>query len=211
MIISIPPDAFADNCGIGGDRLSLAVNDAFEQVATGMEPRRGSGWTYFKDGQYTTGAPLAIDAGVRTKLTINGGAVANTARMEDSVSGWSTVNSTFTGETVGETFLIRLGMTARTTGDAFPDIVGLIGALPVPVLKTAMARENFARVEFDFGAILLPGDLRVPFTGDARLNALFMITTTSPVTAGSIYLTPRYAIEVFDLDITSQRIYRPAP
>lgn len=194
-------------------RLSAGKNDnqLLHEFVDMAEPRRGTGWASYDDSEYTSASPLSVSGGSTATLTIDGlGPQTNTAYLEDAAPIFSTANSTITGDTLGETFLCRLGFTARTTEDVFADLTGLVSALTMILLKDALKRLNTITTEADFDAFSQPGRDIIPFNGATRINRLFLIYTGDPVVSGGQFtVSPEYDTEFYDIDLSVQRIFRP--
>jgi len=74
-----------------------------------------SGWVHIIDTTYTSGSPLALTAGVRTKLDLNSDSVieSNAPPGTTAATFWDEVTSKLYGETVGDAFELRFQFTAQ--------------------------------------------------------------------------------------------------
>lgn len=74
------------------------------------------GWNDVADGLYTSGSPLSITSGTRTKITNNGAAAqSDTSRLGTL---WNTTTNTFQIDDLNAVYLIRINMEVKTTATA---------------------------------------------------------------------------------------------
>ena len=74
------------------------------------------GWNDIADGAYTSGSPLSITSGTRTKLTNNGAAAqSDTSRLGGL---WNTTTNAFQIDDINAVYLIRINMVVKTSASA---------------------------------------------------------------------------------------------
>lgn len=103
IIRTLRPARFADKAGAflwgtsGGDDVRL--------------PYIQAGWINVADGQYTSGAPLAISAGVKTQITIDGNGAATNREYANGMQSDAWSDNKFKPSDVGECYNLRLTAT----------------------------------------------------------------------------------------------------
>ena len=182
-------------------------------LGEGSEPARRTGWTNYHDGVKTLASPLSLTGGSRTQITIDGLGSRTNSTYADGITHAAWDNNRLKGETVGESFIVRLGFSVKTTEDMFSGITGLIASLATATLKAAVARENTVKIEFDFGIFAASTTVVAPREQNdtASVTELFMVHTSSIVIdpGGALYLTSKYDVDVWDFDLMVQRLYSP--
>lgn len=156
-----------------------------------------AGWANFADSQYTPASPLAISAGVKTRLTIDGlGAATNTQYSNGMHSDvWS--NDTFKPFAVGEAYNIRLTLT---------------------VSQESSGTGHFVTFEADIGAEGSPfvaASQSVPLTKGQDVDTLVTISApffcldTFGMNGGRLYLIPSVDVTIHSAAIFIQRTFTP--
>lgn len=179
------------------------------------EPPRNPGWANYHDSAKTTGSRLTLPAGVRTQVTIDGlGSRSDKTYAEGFGDFDPWASNKLMGESLGEAYLVRLGLTIETTGDTFSGITGLITALLTSVLKANVEDENTLIIEFDFGAFSVKDTLTAPRTAftTADVTRLFLLHSGPAVLdpGGTLYMTSSQTAQIWDVDLLIQRLYTPA-
>lgn len=139
-------------------------------------------WVSISDGQYTTGSPLAITAGTRTKLTNNAASTIETAQTADEV--WDTATNKILVEYLQNTWLLRVDYKLRPTAQGSGRIIleldigtplNTILVDPEPLYKGSGVEQQ--------GYFLLP----------------FYQLSTFQTNGGELYVTPDVGIELYDV------------
>lgn len=102
-----------------------------------------SGYQFVRDSQYTSGAPLAVAAGVRTKITINNLGASQEAYKDSRYDLWDQVNSRMLFTRPGDVMSIRIAI--RATMAATNGYFDLETSFPAPATGTNMTTESMAK------------------------------------------------------------------
>lgn len=147
-----------------------------------------TGWEHSVDSTYTSGSPLSITGGTRTKVTIDGAGTAseNSYLPEEASALWNVGNNTFDPVYVGDCYDVRLQFKCSTTNsgdyvDCDLDIGGSLGVILAetrPILKASDATNT---VVFSWPV----------FTMDTFL-----------ANSGEFYITPSANTDFWDFAIT---------
>lgn len=150
------------------------------------------GWNDIADSTYTSGAPLSISSGVRTKLTNDAAA----AQTDTSRLGalWSTANNDFVINDLNATYTFRIACKIKAAA--------AVGT-PYTVLF---------EIESANGPTVISGQTMTIKGG----NTINWITFTTPIYLGSfinnqaltIHVTPDTAITLYDIGFVLQRTYK---
>lgn len=178
------------------------------------EPVRRSGWRNYHDSAKTSASPLSLAGGTRTRLTIDGLGARSDDTFAEALDYAPWASNTLMGEVEGETFILRLGMTVKTTTDMFSGITGLITALLTSVLKSSTEDENVLKIEIDFGTFSIEKTVAAPRKqGEiASVTEMFVLHTGPSVIdpGGTVHLTSKHNAEVYDVDLLVQRLFVPS-
>ena len=118
----------------------VAQYDAVELVTDGTEwfvvntSIRPSGFQFVRDSQYTSGAPLSVLAGARTKITINNLGVSQEAYKDTRYDLWDQANSRMLFTRPGDVMSIRFAIRAKMA--AANGAVDLESSFPSPTTGT---------------------------------------------------------------------------
>lgn len=154
----------------------------------------GRGWEFVLDGQYLTQPnALAIPAGTRTKITVDGN--GGHLHSPNFVSHfWSTINNKFEPLLLNDFYGITLALTGQSVASP----------------------ENKFEIEFDVNgtAGVIGGETKVFAKGAGQsqrfeFSRRFFAGTDFLANGGSIYITPEEDIELWEIAITSERTYTP--
>lgn len=100
-------------------------------VATSVRP---AGYQFVRDSQYTSGAPLPVLAGVRTKLTNNNLGAGQEAYKDTRWDLWDQANSRLTFSRPGDVLTIRFAIRAKMA--SANGAVDLESSFPAPTTGT---------------------------------------------------------------------------
>ena len=152
------------------------------------------GWNDIADSQYTSGAPRAISAAARTKLTNNAlAAQTNTTRLGGI---WNTTNNEFTINDLNATYILEVSFkatAAAAAGTPYIILVELESANGPTVIRS--------HTQFIKGGGAING---------VATNFLFYLGSFINNQALSIYVTPDTNVNVYDTGFVVQRLYREA-
>lgn len=118
----------------------VAQYDAVELVTDGTEwfivatNMTASSFQFVRDSQYTSGAPLSVLAGVRTKLTLNNLGVSQEAYKDTRYDLWDQANSRMLFTRPGDVMTIRFAIRAKMAGTN--GAVDLESSFPSPTTGT---------------------------------------------------------------------------
>lgn len=151
-----------------------------------------TGWEDYEDSTYTSTSPLALSAGVRTKVTIDGlGPSTNTTYSPVTAGLWDSTNNKITPENIGDMYDIRLRLKA-----------------------TPGATGGYVTFELDIGGTLgtILAQTQSYIKGVAEVNMLFVSTIFSLDTfvanGGSIYATSSVAADLYDIGLLINRTHK---
>lgn len=189
IIRSLRPATFAEKsaamiCGVSGG-LDVAL------------PYIQAGWVNVADGQYTSGAPLAITAGTKTQITIDGsGATTNTAYANGMHSGvWS--DNRFKPAAVGECYNLRLTciITQTTAGSGhYVTFDADIGTDEAPFMA---ASQSVPLIKGNGVATLM------------TVSSPFFTLGTFGLRGARLFLTPSVDVTLNNAAIFIQRTFKP--
>lgn len=156
-----------------------------------------AGWVNVADGQYTVGSPLAITAGTRTRLTINGnGAATNRAFANGMPSDvWS--DDKFKPSDIGECYNLRLTCTVTQTTSGTGTYVTFEADIGTDGSPFIAATESVS---------LLKGQ---GVATQMTISAPFFTLDTFGRNGARLYLTPSVDVSVYGLAIFIQRTFKP--
>lgn len=149
------------------------------------------GWNDIADSLYTSGAPLSISSGVRTKLTNNGlGVQSDTSRLG---AIWNTTTNVFTIDDLNAMYEIRITMKVKAAAAAGTTYVVKVELESASGPLVFVARDNYLKGGSYENAIEMTSTF---YSGSAINN-----------TALSIYLTPDTNITVYGIGYLIKRTY----
>lgn len=152
------------------------------ELATDGYRSKSTGWAYYVDNAYTSGSPLSISSGVRTKITINGlGAGTDITNLADGDTNyWDTSTNKLLlgtgGPVAGDVFEITLRFKTAATGgtpyfDLQADVAGAVVAEKTESLTKSSAINSFDETTtlFVSSAVATSG-AEIYFTPSANLD-----------------------------------------
>lgn len=189
IINSIRPASFAEK--------SMAN---FLGVANGVDvqlPYLQSGWVNIADGQYTSGSPLAIAAGIKTQITINGAGATTNADFANGMPSdvWS--DNKFKPSAIGECYTIRVTMTITQ---------GTAGTGHYFTLDLDIGTDETPFIAASRSIPLVKGN-GVPTLVTA--SAPFFTLGTFGTNGARLFLTPSVNVSVHTVAIFIQRTFKP--
>jgi hypothetical protein len=171
---------------------SITAQDMRDLIVS-LSANSGSGWAHYADSTYTSGSPLTIASGVRTKLTNDGadGASDSTYAEED---WWDTATDKVVSTKDGAMFDLRVNFKAAYASGTNVAVAGDLdigGAVGIVINDTKLFNKGSGTAQsFVFS---------IPyFTG-----------STFVANGGDFYLTPTSAITVWDISISIFRTFKP--
>ena len=156
-----------------------------------------AGWVNVADGQYTSGSPLAITAGSKTQITIDGNG-ADTSRAFANgmhLDVWS--DNRFKPADVGECYTLRLSVT---------------------LTQASSGSGHFATFDADIGTDVAPivvASQPVPLTkgqGNATIATIaapFYTLDTFGLRGARLFVTPSVNVTLHSAAIFIQRTFKP--
>ena len=203
---------FATLLSASAGRDDNAILRAFARY---LEPARGAGWISFTDTVFTSSAPLFCPGGVRTPVSFTYDAPDAGGAYAGDMTGEVLREDRFHGLREGDAYLIRYGLTMRTAVDMQGPIRGVLsGTLSGNRVAEVAERQNDVRMGIDFGVFDASDYRTAPRkVGVNRdFTMLFLVQVrgaASPIitTGGQFYVEPEEDTEVFDLDVSIQRLY----
>jgi hypothetical protein len=189
IIASIRPASFPEKSGA----MVLGVSGGRDVQL----PYIQAGWANYADSQYTSGAPLAIAAGAKTQLTINGaGAATNTAYANGMPADvWS--GNRFRPSGLGEAYNVRITATVTQSSSGAGHYVTFdadIGTDETPFMSASQS-------------IPLIKGQGVPTL--VTLAAPFFCLDTFGRNGARFYLTPSVDVQVYGAAVFIQRTFKP--
>lgn len=104
---------------------------------------RAAGYQFVRDSQYTSGAPLAVTSGTRTKLTINNLGAGQEAYKDARYDLWDQANSRLLFTRPGDVLSLRVAVRAKmSVANGFFD---LESSFPSPTTGTNVTTEVMAK------------------------------------------------------------------
>lgn len=151
-----------------------------------------NGWAYYQDSAYTSGSPLTIAGGVRTKITINGlGTATRTTFLPKTVSKfWDT--DTIYPNAVGDIYECRLDLSCVTAGSNRHFDIELQVAVGNVIFAHTVSLTKGAGTEMNF-AVAMP----------------LYVGNTFLANGAQIYITPTNPIDFYDMGIMISRTSNP--
>lgn len=151
------------------------------------------GWNDISDDTYTSGSPLAISNGVRTKLTNDGAAVQTDISRLGNI--WDTVDNEFLINDPNAVYMLRLNMKIVAAASA---------GTPYLVLT---------ELEYDPGSpIVIAGSTNYIKGGSVenQLSNVYMFYMGSTINNSplTIHVTPDTNITLYDIGFVIQRLYK---
>jgi len=153
------------------------------------------GWAQYEDSVYTSSNKLAVTAGTRTMITIDGlGANTNKSYLPSGVSDfWDATNSEITPENIGDSYDVRF------------DFVADPGQTTESVL-----------VELDIGdgnpsIVIVSTNAAFPESQEQPMSVNFSIFSLATFVAngGKIYVTPTSNFDFWDFSVFIKRDFSP--
>lgn len=189
IIQSLRPARFSDKSGA-----MLAGVSNGEDVKL---PYIQSGWANYADSQYTSGSPLAVAAGVKTQITINGSGSATNIAFANGMHTdvWS--GNVFRPADIGECYNLRLTCTVAqaTSGTGtYVTFEADIGTVGVPFIA---ATESVS---------LLKGQ---GVATQMTISAPFFTLDTFGRNGAKLYITPSVDITAWGFALFIQRTFKP--
>jgi hypothetical protein len=104
---------------------------------------RPAGYQFVRDSQYTSGAPLAVTSGTRTKITINNLGAGQEAYKDGRYDLWDQTNNRLLFTRPGDVMTIRIAIRAKM--GASNGYFDLETSFPSPTTGTNLTTEVLAR------------------------------------------------------------------
>ena len=191
-IIKLSTDLLDNSFQDGQANNSITANDIRDLVVS--VPFLGvNGWQFYLDGQYTIGARLAISAGVRTQLTIDG-TFGILGHPVVTPAAWDVATNKIVPGTLGSFGFARIAITAASVGvsaNSFEFELDIeSGDFPIIFQETAVFAKGTADQSFNFSIPLFIGP-------DFLANG------------GTIFLTPLNDATFYQMGITVVQTYTP--
>lgn len=170
----------------------LTVGDITNSGATSW-----TGWAQYADSTYTSASKLAVSAGVRTKVTIDGlGTRTNTSGLPSGVSSfWNTGTNKLTPASVNDAYDIRLNFKCAldsTSADRYVDVeLDIGGSIGVVAANTYLMIKDTATHQFIF-------------------NFPVFSAATFIANGGEFYVTPSFATDFWDFEVLVVRTHKGA-
>lgn len=171
---------------------SLTLDDLSDSGVTSW-----TGWAQYSDTAYTSAVPLAVAAGVRTKVTINGlGTQTNTSGLPAGVSDfWNTSTNKITPAGVNDAYGVRFSFKQKlqsTSASRYTDIELDIGS--------------------PTGVVYSNTELFIKDTSEMSVTVSFPIhaDSTFVTNGGEFYITPSFAAHYYDFQVSIFRIHKGA-
>lgn len=165
-----------------------------DEIATDGYRSKATGWAHYFDNAYTSGSPLALSAGVRTKVTINGlGAGTDNSQVADGdVNYWNTSTNKVTPAALNDLYEVTLRFKATTTAskpyfDIEFDVGGGVG------VATSVTRE------------VIKGSSAVNWFD---LTSQFHTSSTFLANGAEIYFNSSATINIYDINIMISKIHQ---
>lgn len=149
------------------------------------------GWNDIADSLYTSGSPLAIASGVRTKLTNNGAAVQSDTSRLGAV--WNTGTNAFVIDDLNAVYSIRVAMKVKAAAAAGTPYT----------LKTELESSSGSLIFVSRDTYLKGGS----YENAASFVTDFYMGSAINASSISIYLTPDTNITLYDIGFLIQRTY----
>lgn len=153
-----------------------------DEIATDGYRSKSTGWAYYVDNAYTSGSPLSISSGVRTKITINGlGTGTDITNLADGDTNyWDTSTNKMLlgtgGPVAGDVFEMTLRFKTAAIGgnphfDLQADVAGTVVAEKTESLTKTSAINSFDETTtlFVSSAVATSG-AEIYFTPSANLD-----------------------------------------
>lgn len=152
------------------------------------------GWEFVLDGTYTSGAPRAIAAGVRTQATIDG--VLETSRHPTGAQFWNTTTNKLIPNGLNNFGIVRFHIQAQSTAasvNRFEIELDAGGGAGVIFQETGVFAKGAGNPQnFNFTVLLFAG-------ADFLANG------------GTFYITPLADATFWEFALTSVQVYGAAP
>lgn len=156
-----------------------------------------TGWGQYSDSAYTSGFPLPVDSGVRTKVTIDGlGSQTNTDGLPTGVTDlWNTSTNKIIPAGVNDAYQVRLTFKQQL-------VVG--------------AADKYTDIELDIGGApgVIYDDTKLFIKGTSPLSVTVSFPvytgTTFNTNGGEFYITPSADAEFYDFQVSIFRIHKGA-
>lgn len=169
-------------------------------VAGGIDvalPYIQAGWVNVADGQYTSGAQLAITAETKTQITINGAGATTNTQYANGMHGdvWS--DNRFKPAAVGECYNLRLTCVvtqAQSGSGHYATFDADIGTDETPFLA---ASQSVPLIKGNGVATLM------------TISAPFFTLGTFGLRGARLFLTPSVDVTLHSAAIFIQRTFRP--
>lgn len=167
---------------------SLTLDDLSDSGVTSW-----TGWAEYHDSAYTSGAPLGIVGGVRTKVLIDGlHSNTDTSALPSGVSDlWNTTTNVITGLSLNDAIIVRVSYTVDAAAssdynDIELDVGGTSGSI---VFKTLV-------------------DVKAPAVHRQSIEFTCGVNSDFITNGGTIYLTPSAAADFYDFSIYICRVHK---
>lgn len=156
-----------------------------------------AGWVNIADGQYTSGAPLAISAAAKTQITIDGaGAATNTAYANGMATDvWS--GDRFKPSAIGECYTLRLTATVTQTSAGTGHYVTFDADIGTDETPFIAASQSVPLIKGNGVATLM------------TIAAPFFTLGTFGAAGARLYLTPSVDVTLHGAAIFIQRTFKP--
>lgn len=142
----------------------------------------------YQDSTYTSSVPLAVTAGVRTKVTIDAlGAQTDETNLPVGVSLWNSTTNKMTPTFTTDTYDVRLTFTANTAAGGDDVLVDLDIGVGTPILQEAKPL------------------LKAPSNTPILCNWSMYVGTDFLANGGEFYVTPSANTTFWDFGIFIER------
>lgn len=172
--------------GVGVLR-QLALNEL--DTVTNRTPM--TGWEFAHDSTYTSGSPLAITGGVRTKITNDGVTLLEQDLPESTTNLWDTVSNKIVLPFERDLLHFRLTFTVETAAtSAYLDFDVDIGGATGVIFE---GNRVLTKVSPDFNRFVITA----PLYGDSVFLA----------NGAEIYVTPSHDVELYDIRLLVSKLH----
>lgn len=177
---------------VTGANSATKIGTFLDDFLESQDSMNGHMWQHYKDNTYLLGSKLAIAAGVRTKMTIDG-----VQRTEVSPNGYAAIWDVSTNKIVP--FALNDFYTVRIDIQGWSDL----------------AVNNFFDIEMDIGGGIgvVAADTGVFIKGATtqqqfNFSSQFFVGSTFLANGAEIYITPESDASFWEIGITISRVYK---
>jgi len=156
-----------------------------DEINTDGYRSKSTGWAHYFDSTYNSGSKLALSAGVRTKITIDGlGTGTDATNVADGDTNyWNTSTNRITPAALDDVYEVTFRFKADTTAskpyfDLEFDVgggVGVVSAVTAEVIKGSSAVNRFDFTSsFHTSSVFLANGAELYFNSSATINVYDM-------------------------------------